>query len=79
MLTDIKNIFKFYAFVFSLGLALMLSAVEVYFRDIEHIISVVMMVWMYVTPMFYSIEVIPQQFLPIFYSNPMLYIGCGLF
>lgn len=42
MLTDIKNIFKFYAFVFSLGLALMLSAVEVYFRDIEHIISVVM-------------------------------------
>lgn len=61
-------------YFFSLGLALMLSAVEVYFRDIEHIISVVMMVWMYVTPMFYSIEVIPQQLLPIFYCNPMLYI-----
>jgi ABC-2 type transport system permease protein len=34
-------------YFFALGLALMLSAVEVYFRDIEHIVSVLMMVWMY--------------------------------
>ena len=61
-------------YFFSLGLALLLSAVEVYFRDIEHIMSVVMMVWMYVTPMFYSVDIIPQQYLPVFYCNPMLYI-----
>ena len=52
----------------------MLSAVEVYFRDIEHIVTVLMMIWMYVTPMFYSIEIIPEKFLPVFYCNPMLYI-----
>ena len=61
-------------YFFSLGLALMLSAIEVYFRDIEHIVSVLMMIWMYLTPMFYSIEVIPEKFLPVFYCNPMLYI-----
>ena len=61
-------------YVFALGLALMLSAVEVYFRDIEHIVSVLMMIWMYVTPMFYSIEIIPEKFLKFFYWNPMLYI-----
>ena len=61
-------------YVFALGLALLLSAVEVYFRDIEHIVSVLMMVWMYFTPMFYSIEIIPETFLKIFYWNPMLYI-----
>ncbi|MBE5833795.1 MAG: ABC transporter permease [Butyrivibrio sp.] len=61
-------------YFFSLGLALLLSAVEVYFRDIEHIISVLMMVWMYVTPMFYSLEVIPEKFLPAFRLNPMLYV-----
>lgn len=61
-------------YFFALGLALMLAAVEVYFRDIEHIVSVIMMVWMYVTPMFYSIEIIPEQFLPMFHWNPMLYI-----
>ncbi len=61
-------------YVFALGLAFLLSAVEVYFRDIEHIVSVLMMIWMYVTPMFYSIDIIPEKFLPIFYCNPMLYI-----
>lgn len=61
-------------YFFSLGLALLLSAVEVYFRDIEHIVSVLMMVWMYVTPMFYSIEIVPEKLLPYFYLNPMLYV-----
>ena len=61
-------------YFFALGLALLLSAIEVYFRDIEHIVSVIMMVWMYVTPMFYSIDIIPEQYLPMFYGNPMLYI-----
>ena len=61
-------------YFFSLGLALLLSAVEVYFRDIEHIVSVLMMVWMYFTPMFYSIDIIPEKFLPVFYWNPMLYV-----
>lgn len=61
-------------YFFALGLALMLSAVEVYFRDIEHIVTVLMMIWTYVTPMFYSIEIIPEKFLPVFYCNPMLYV-----
>lgn len=61
-------------YFFALGLALLLSAVEVYFRDIEHIVSVIMMVWMYFTPMFYNIDIIPEKFLPAFYCNPMLYI-----
>lgn len=64
----------FIEYVFALGLALLLSAVEVYFRDIEHIVSVLMMIWMYVTPMFYSIDIIPEKFLKFFYCNPMLYI-----
>ena len=61
-------------YILALGLALLLSAIEVYFRDIEHIVTVLMMVWMYVTPMFYSIESIPEKYLPIFHCNPLLYI-----
>ena len=61
-------------YLFTFGLSLLLSAIEVYFRDIEHIISVIMMVWMYVTPMFYSLDSIPKNFLPLFKCNPMLYV-----
>ncbi len=63
-----------FEFFFALGLALMLSAVEVYFRDIEHIFSVLMMIWMYVTPMFYSLSIVPEEYLPVFKCNPMIYI-----
>ena len=61
-------------FFFAFGMALMLSAVEVYFRDVEHIFSVLLMVWMYVTPMFYSLSIVPERFVPLFKCNPMLYI-----
>ncbi len=61
-------------FFFSLGLALLLSAVEVYFRDVEHIFSVLLMIWMYVTPMFYNLSIVPEQYIPLFKCNPMLYI-----
>ena len=61
-------------FFFALGLALLFSAVEVYFRDIEHIVSVLMMIWMYVTPLFYSLSIIPEEYMPMFKCNPMLYI-----
>ncbi len=64
----------FLEYLFALGLALVLSAIEVYFRDIEHIMSVIMMVWMYLTPMFYSLEVVPEKYKAFFLFNPMVYI-----
>lgn len=61
-------------FIFTLGMAFLFSAIEVYFRDVEHIVSVILMVWMYVTPLFYSIDFVPQEYVKIFKLNPMLYI-----
>lgn len=61
-------------YMLALGSALLLSAVEAYFRDIEHIVTVLIIVWMYVTPMLYSIESIPEKYLLFFIANPLLYI-----
>ncbi len=61
-------------YIFTLGMAMILAAVEVYFRDIEHIVSVIMMIWMYVTPLFYSLDIVPEELKGFFYYNPMLYI-----
>ncbi len=61
-------------YILTLGLSLMFAAIEVYFRDIEHIMSVIMMIWMYVTPMFYSLEIVPNHLKRFFYFNPMLYV-----
>ena len=43
-------------YVFCTGLALFLGAITVFFRDIKNIWSVVTLAWMYMTPIFYSLE-----------------------
>jgi lipopolysaccharide transport system permease protein len=43
-------------YVFCVGLGLFLAAVTVFFRDVKNIWSVVTLAWMYLTPIFYSLE-----------------------
>lgn len=58
-------------FVLALGITFLVSALTVYFRDLEHILSIVSMAWMYLTPVIYPVEMVPEAFRGIFYLNPM--------
>lgn len=58
-------------YILALGIALITSALTVYFRDLEHILSIITMAWLYLTPIMYSVDMVPEQFLPIFNLNPM--------
>lgn len=57
-------------YVLVLGITLITSACNVYFRDLEHIIGVIMMAWIYLTPVMYDISYVPEHLLGIFYLNP---------
>lgn len=57
--------------VFSFGIGLILASVTVYFRDMQFIYNVVVVVWTYLTPLFYSADIIPQQFQALYQANPM--------
>ena len=46
-----------YTFFFVCGMCLFLSAANVYFRDIEHLYSVLLTVWMYLTPIIYPLSI----------------------
>jgi ABC-2 type transport system permease protein len=46
--------------VFVLGLALLLSALNVYFRDIQHLFGIVLLGWFYATPVVYPISLVEQ-------------------
>ncbi len=41
--------------VFALGFGLLLGALNVYFRDIEHFMSIIFLVWLYMTPIIYPL------------------------
>ncbi|HEY0258760.1 MAG TPA: ABC transporter permease [Lacisediminihabitans sp.] len=44
--------------IFAAGVSLMLSIANVYFRDTEHLLAIVMQLWMYLTPIIYPISLV---------------------
>ena len=60
---------------FSAGISFVLSVVYVRFRDIKHLYGVFLTLWMYLTPVFYSIDALKldSSYLAVMKLNPMLY------
>lgn len=58
-------------YMLALGIAFITSAVTVYMRDLEHILLIVSMAWQFLTPVMYSIDMVPEQIRSVFYLNPM--------
>ena len=58
-------------YLLALGLAFIFSALNVFFRDLEHILGIVIMGWFYLTPIVYTLDMIPEQYIKLFYLNPM--------
>ena len=59
---------------FTLGLALILSAVQVLFRDVEQFLGPVIMVWFYATPVLYPASLVPEWLRPALLANPVSYV-----
>lgn len=50
-----------------------MSVLAVYFRDMLHLYSVLLSAWMYLTPIIYPINIVPDYVKGIIYANPMYY------
>lgn len=62
----------FYLAIFCCGLGLILTTMNVFFRDIGHFYSIVTLVWMYLTPLFYPEELMIENGMPfILQLNPL--------
>ena len=57
--------------LFCIGVGMVLSALAVYFRDMLHLYGVVIMAWMYMTPIFYPISALPENVAFFLQFNPM--------
>ena len=58
-------------YILVLGIAMLTSALTVYFRDLEYILGIFAMLWMYLTPVLYEIEQIQEKLRFLIYLNPM--------
>jgi lipopolysaccharide transport system permease protein len=57
-----------------IGLALGLAALQVFIRDIEHILLPVLMILMYLTPILYPLSLVPERMRPWVAANPFGYL-----
>jgi ABC-2 type transport system permease protein len=53
------------------GFALMVSALHTHYRDVSHILGVLLSMGFYATPVFYSIDLVPEAFRWVFWFNPV--------
>ncbi|MDD5623083.1 MAG: ABC transporter permease [Actinomycetota bacterium] len=75
--------YKFYIYLYLLpivifiqfflvaGMTLLVSALNVFFRDLQHLITIIMMVWFFGTPVIYPLSMVPEEYQFIIKINPM--------
>ena len=56
---------------FTYGLSLILAAFNLFYRDIQYLLNLIIMLWMYLTPVIYPVEMVPDRFRFVFKLNPM--------
>jgi len=60
--------------IFTLGLSLFLAASNLLYRDIQYLLNMILLLWMYATPVFYPVDLVPDKYRLIFQLNPMAVI-----
>lgn len=60
--------------IFTLGIALFVAAANLLYRDIQYLLNLILVLWMYATPIIYPADIVPDQYKIIFQLNPMAVI-----
>ncbi|NJM10075.1 MAG: ABC transporter permease [Bdellovibrionaceae bacterium] len=61
-------------FIQTYALSFILSVSNVYLRDVRHLVSILVQIWMYMTPVLYTKDLIPPEYLKWFYLNPLFFV-----
>ncbi len=62
-------------FLFTTGLALLLAALTVHFRDIKDILGNLLTLWFFSTPIIYPMQMAPENYRWILNLNPMTHLA----
>jgi len=57
--------------VLTFGICLLASAINVFYRDVRFVIPLALQIWMYLSPIIYPANLVPEKFRPFYFLNPM--------
>lgn len=55
----------------TLGLGFLGAALNVFYRDVQHVFALVLKIWLYASPIIYPVERIGEQYRDLYFLNPM--------
>jgi ABC-type polysaccharide/polyol phosphate export permease len=57
--------------IFTAGLSLILASLNLFYRDIQYLLNLIISLWFYVTPIIYPVGQFPEKYRFVFALNPM--------
>jgi lipopolysaccharide transport system permease protein len=57
--------------ILATGLGLMTSALNIFYRDVQPILALVIQLWFYASPIIYPVTMVPEKYRFFYYLNPM--------
>jgi lipopolysaccharide transport system permease protein len=57
--------------LFTIGVTLLTSALNVFYRDVNPVVQIALQLWLYLTPVAYPLSAVPDSFRPLFTLNPL--------
>jgi ABC-2 type transport system permease protein len=63
--------------IFTLGATFFFAAANVYYRDVSHIVQILLQVLFYLTPVIYSADTLPPSYQLVLKLNPLTYLMNG--
>jgi len=66
------------AYAACLGLTLLLSALNVAYRDVTVLLPVLIQLWFFASPVIYPASIVPPEMQPFYYLNPMALVVTGM-
>jgi len=64
--------------LFTLGVTLATSALNVFYRDVNPVVQIGLQLWLYLTPVAYPLSAVPAAYRPLFLLNPLTGVVEGL-
>ena len=58
----------------ALGLAMPIAALSVFYYDVRHLLAPFLAALFYISPVFYSVEMVPDVLRPVYYINPIAFL-----
>ena len=65
------------AIICAVGIALWLSAIDILYRDVRHVVPFIAGLWFFATPIFYPLSLVPDSLRWLYSLNPMVIVVEG--